>query len=581
MDEQEALKRKYALSRTNYYKKQPFYYVSRCEKLKAAYQKEPLPETKQEIEELVREIETVCPYGEAVFQWKKAKEEMDQCRGALKDNKKELQIVEDTFRLFHQMEPTMPGREDREIVRENFKAEEFKTDNSGDELIFRRERTGKMEQKQTETKKPKSARSKKKRTYRPPAGAQGGQSNQTPDKTIARNDQRIPLSGETRAPDNQKNQRLDERGVPNASINRPSISEEKRDERVNTNPNTYQEQSPDYQNAKNDKPDQRQVLQQEPMQESMPQQEPMSEQREIQAQARKTELGQSLEQDLQKQWKCPEPRKDLTVTQINLERREVSDDRAKKMLREYLQYAPYLESDSSYIHHVEQLYLMCREGMGKEFIEGLFCYGREMDLVSLDLLRCLALVCDESFAMEFFDGDFSLSEVKEAFADHAARQKYSQFGEVEKIRTEAERLQERFDIQMDFLKKEQENSKAYADELINSERRMAKERLEQQKTYYEDKIKSMKVTTDTEKSLLQSEADKKLESKSNELRICKSNLDSKEKELDNLQSLLGAEQEKYQKCEEERNRLLHENEELRNRLSDHLSAAAPTKNRVR
>ncbi|MCD7884516.1 MAG: hypothetical protein LUI87_12550, partial [Lachnospiraceae bacterium] len=33
------------------------------------------------------------------------------CRGALKDNKKELRIVEDTFKLFCQMEPSARKRD--------------------------------------------------------------------------------------------------------------------------------------------------------------------------------------------------------------------------------------------------------------------------------------------------------------------------------------------------------------------------------------------------------------------------------------------------------------------------------------
>ncbi|MCC8068139.1 MAG: hypothetical protein LIO94_13740, partial [Clostridiales bacterium] len=101
-----------------YYKKQPFYYVSRYEKLKEKYQSDPQPETKQEMEEMMKLIESVCPYGEAVFQRNEVKEKMDKCRGALKDNKKEMRIVEDTFKLLCQMEP--PARE-RSMSREDLK----------------------------------------------------------------------------------------------------------------------------------------------------------------------------------------------------------------------------------------------------------------------------------------------------------------------------------------------------------------------------------------------------------------------------------------------------------------------------
>lgn len=109
--EREAMEHELSATRTKYYKKQPFYYVSRYEKLKEQYQSDPQPETKQEMEELMKLIEAVCPYGEAVFQRNEVKEKMDKCRGALKDNKKELRIVEDTFKLFCQMEPSARKRD--------------------------------------------------------------------------------------------------------------------------------------------------------------------------------------------------------------------------------------------------------------------------------------------------------------------------------------------------------------------------------------------------------------------------------------------------------------------------------------
>ncbi|MCD8013239.1 MAG: hypothetical protein LUG99_08705 [Lachnospiraceae bacterium] len=126
--EREALERELSATRTKYYKKQPFYYVSRYEKLKEKYQSDPKPETKQEMEEMKKMIETVCPYGEAVSQWREVKDKMVKCRGALKDNKKEMRIVEDTFSFFCQMESPVQNRyqmessaQDREASRESYK----------------------------------------------------------------------------------------------------------------------------------------------------------------------------------------------------------------------------------------------------------------------------------------------------------------------------------------------------------------------------------------------------------------------------------------------------------------------------
>ncbi|MCD7744132.1 MAG: hypothetical protein LUI13_02370 [Lachnospiraceae bacterium] len=254
--------------------------------------------------------------------------------------------------------------------------------------------------------------------------------------------------------------------------------------------------------------------------------------------------------------------------QIDLEGRENTDEKTERMVKGYLSYAPYLEADDSYRHHVEQLYLMCREGFNKEFIEDAFCYGKEVELVSLDLLRSIALIGGEEFAMGFYDGEYSLSEVRDEYADFAAMEKFSQFDEIEKLRHEAERARERFDLQMEFLKKEQENSKAYADDRIRSERETAEERLKQQQEYSEEKIRSLKTTFETEKSLLQSEADRKRDALETELGTCTVKLDSVQKELDALRTQLETAQEEKHKLVEKRDGLMHENERLKTQLAE-------------
>lgn len=257
-----------------------------------------------------------------------------------------------------------------------------------------------------------------------------------------------------------------------------------------------------------------------------------------------------------------------TAMQIDLEGREVADEKAGQLMKKYLNYAPYLNSDDSYAHHIEQLYLMCREGFSKEFIEEVFCYGREISLVSLDLLRCIALIGGEEFAMKFYKGNYSLSEVKDSYADFAAREKFSQFDEIEKLRHETELARERFDLQMEFLKKEQENSKAYADDRIRSEREAAEERLKQQHEYSEEKIRSLKTTFETEKSLLQSEADRKRDALETELGTCTVKLDSIQKELDALRTQLEEVQVENQKLAEERDHLMSENKKLKAQLAE-------------
>ncbi|MCD8013238.1 MAG: hypothetical protein LUG99_08700 [Lachnospiraceae bacterium] len=254
--------------------------------------------------------------------------------------------------------------------------------------------------------------------------------------------------------------------------------------------------------------------------------------------------------------------------QIDLEGREKTDEKAERMVKEYLSYAPYLEADDSYGHHIEQLYMMCREGFSKEFIEDVFCYGKEIGLVSLDLLRCIALIGGEEFAMRFYNGNFSLDEVRAEYADFAAMEKFSQFDEIEKLRHEAERACERFDLQMEFLKKEQENSKAYADDRIRSEREAAEERLKQQKEYSEEKIRSLKTMFETEKSLLQSEADRKRDALETELGTCTVKLDSVQKELDTLRTQLEAAQVENNKLVEERSNLMSENEKLKTQATE-------------
>ncbi|MCC8106062.1 MAG: relaxase/mobilization nuclease domain-containing protein [Clostridiales bacterium] len=61
LSERDAIERRLAVCSTKYYKKQPFYFVFQCEKLKAEYQKNPSPELEETIRELVSKVERICP----------------------------------------------------------------------------------------------------------------------------------------------------------------------------------------------------------------------------------------------------------------------------------------------------------------------------------------------------------------------------------------------------------------------------------------------------------------------------------------------------------------------------------------
>ncbi|MCC8051903.1 MAG: relaxase/mobilization nuclease domain-containing protein [Clostridiales bacterium] len=102
--ERDAIKRRLSVCQTKYYKKQPFYYVGQCEKLKKEYQKNPSQDLEDRIQEFTRKVEETCPYEEAYENRMNVKKEMDEYRRILKDIKREIKIAEDVSRLYSQME---------------------------------------------------------------------------------------------------------------------------------------------------------------------------------------------------------------------------------------------------------------------------------------------------------------------------------------------------------------------------------------------------------------------------------------------------------------------------------------------
>ncbi|MCD8337411.1 MAG: hypothetical protein LUD18_09085 [Lachnospiraceae bacterium] len=256
------------------------------------------------------------------------------------------------------------------------------------------------------------------------------------------------------------------------------------------------------------------------------------------------------------------PEEQRIIFGCDLEGREVSVQAAEERKQEFLPYAAYLSSDASYSHHVEQLYLMCREGFSKEFIEAIFCRGVDMSLVSVDVMRCLALVAGEDFAMEYYRKKFTLKEATEALYDQAAREKFQMFDSIDKLTGEVRTTRERYDTQMAFLKTAYENSKAYADERIQRERETFEQLREADRKLYEEKLQSQKTTFHTEKELLQSNADKEKDRLENAAGQYSEKYESAQKEMEKLRGQLEAEQKKSSEWLEEKESLIRENKKI-------------------
>lgn len=248
--------------------------------------------------------------------------------------------------------------------------------------------------------------------------------------------------------------------------------------------------------------------------------------------------------------------------------RAVTDERAQKKTEEFLRYCTYLSSDASYSHHKEQLFLMCKEAFSKAFIETIFCQGADLDLATIDLIRCLALAGDEKFALAFYKRKFTLAEAKEALWDYAARRKSQMFDSIDKLTEELGKSRDRFDTQMEFLKREYENSKEYADEIIRRERETAEQMLESERTNHAETVKSMQTSYETEKALRESLASHEIEGLQNNLSQAAEKYEAAKKEMKQLRSQLQAEQDQSRKWQEEQDRLKQEIERLKRMIPE-------------
>ncbi len=219
-------------------------------------------------------------------------------------------------------------------------------------------------------------------------------------------------------------------------------------------------------------------------------------------------------------------------TSADLEGRERPDQEALSMAKNYIN-VHHINNDPDNTHIKEQLYLLYLEGFPEDFIDDIFCRDRGIQVVSLDLLRCLAFLGGEAFARKFYKRSFTLTEAKNDLADQAVLEKYRQFDEVSRLTAEIGKMRESFDIQMEFLKREHDNARTYAEELIRQEKEAAASQLE-----------AVTVQFETEKKLLQAQADNQKEGMRRDLSECTKKLETLQSEAGDLRTRLDQELEK-------------------------------------
>lgn len=129
---------------------------------------------------------------------------------------------------------------------------------------------------------------------------------------------------------------------------------------------------------------------------------------------------------------------------------------------------------------------MARQGFGGAFIDAFF--GRDENILSadLDFVRAIALVTEEEFVLkEFYKKNFSPEEAKEFLAEYLSAKRYGQFPVIEDLLAEKKRREERFELQMDFLKREQEQARNYFEAILEKEREAAEAKKETERVKLE------------------------------------------------------------------------------------------------
>ena len=123
--EAEALELSLKTLRTRYSKEQPNYFLIKYERTQKNYRKETDPDNKKRLErqldKLLKDIERICPYDEAVKKREQKRTEIQACKGMIYDNKQEQKLVDNIFRLFYEMEPEVDQRIQKKEIEANEK----------------------------------------------------------------------------------------------------------------------------------------------------------------------------------------------------------------------------------------------------------------------------------------------------------------------------------------------------------------------------------------------------------------------------------------------------------------------------
>lgn len=98
--EAEALRQKRAILRTQLYRSQPNPLLSKYEKLEKEFLRNPTGEIKNQMNTLRQQIEKKYSFEAAASQRERKKNEISECSRVIRDNKKELDLVEDILELY-------------------------------------------------------------------------------------------------------------------------------------------------------------------------------------------------------------------------------------------------------------------------------------------------------------------------------------------------------------------------------------------------------------------------------------------------------------------------------------------------
>lgn len=150
--------------------------------------------------------------------------------------------------------------------------------------------------------------------------------------------------------------------------------------------------------------------------------------------------------------------------------RSDNDNKAEERFQKFLLEYP-LMNETVYFHKREQLYLMLQQERTDKFIEQFFKKDANISSVDLDFIRSMTNFASEDFVSDYFyKKEFTIDQAKEIMQEHLVNSRFDKLPQVEQLIRENAQLVQRFDMQMEFLKKEREQTKTYSDELLKKEK---------------------------------------------------------------------------------------------------------------